>query len=73
MPALLRFSGAKKRDPAIDRWIDVQPRELGSIARRWFEQMRRCGTDVRELMHDGCPSCALRTRRSDISTPSRLM
>ena len=21
----------------------------------WFEQMRQCGDDVRELMHDGCP------------------
>ena len=55
MPALLRFSGAQERDPAIDKWIDERPRELSSIARRWFEQMRRCGTDVRELMHDGCP------------------
>jgi hypothetical protein len=21
----------------------------------WFNQMRNCGDDVRELMHDGCP------------------
>ena len=25
------------------------------LARRWFESMRDCGSDVRELMHDGCP------------------
>jgi len=55
MSTLLRFSGARKRDPAIDRWLDERPGELGPIARRWFAQMRRCGADVRELMHDGCP------------------
>jgi len=53
--AILRFSGAVGRDPAIDKWLDEQPGELGSIARTWFARMRRCGADVRELMHDGCP------------------
>jgi hypothetical protein len=56
VPALLKFYGAVERDPAIDQWLDVQPGELGSIARLWFTLMRRCGADVRELMHDGCPT-----------------
>ena len=56
MPALLRFSGAVQREPAIERWLDMQRSELGSIARIWLTQMRRCGADVRELMHDGCPT-----------------
>lgn len=56
MPALLRFSGAVEHDPAIARWFDAQPSELGAIARKWFALMRRCGTDVRELMHDGYPT-----------------
>ena len=56
MTALLRFNGAVPRDRAIDIWLDAQPSELGSIARRWFEAMRRCGDDVRELMHDGYPT-----------------
>ena len=30
--------------------------ELGAIARRWFEIMRGCGEDVRELLHDGHPT-----------------
>ena len=55
MPALLRFSGTVERDPAIDKWFDRQPGELGSIARTWFTLMRQCGSDVRELIHDGCP------------------
>jgi len=52
---LLRLSGALARDPAAARWLDSQPGELGSVARRWFTQMRRSGPDVRELVHDGCP------------------
>ena len=52
---MLFLSGSATRDPAIDVWLDEQVPELGAIARRWFVQMRDCGDDVRELMHDGCP------------------
>jgi hypothetical protein len=52
---LLRFSGALVQDPAIAKWLYKQQGELGSIALQWFAQMRRCGADVRELIHDGCP------------------
>lgn len=53
VPALLRFTGAVERAPAIDKWLAAQPSELGDIARAWFSLMRQCGADVRELMHDG--------------------
>jgi hypothetical protein len=33
--------------------------ELGMIAQRWFEVMRACGDDVRELMHDGQPTACV--------------
>ena len=33
--------------------------ELGEIARRWFEVMRNCGDDVRELLHDGHPAACV--------------
>ena len=33
--------------------------ELGLIARRWFEVMRACGDDVRELLHDGHPTACV--------------
>lgn len=33
--------------------------ELGSIAHHWFEVMRQCGDEVRELLHDGCPTACL--------------
>src|SRR5579872_1017709 len=33
--------------------------ELGAIAHQWFEVMRKCGDEVRELLHDGCPVACL--------------
>jgi hypothetical protein len=33
--------------------------ELGAIAHRWFQVMRKCGDEVRELLHDGCPVACL--------------
>jgi hypothetical protein len=56
---LLRFNGAVERDPAIDAWMKARDGELGAIAEKWFEAMRRCGDEVRELMHDGCPVACL--------------
>ena len=32
---------------------------LGAIAHQWFEVMRKCGDEVRELLHDGCPVACL--------------
>jgi hypothetical protein len=52
---VFRVSGAVKREPAVDLWFAVGPVELQSIAQEWFVRMRRCGDDVREVMHDGCP------------------
>ena len=56
---LLRFNGAVERDPAIERWLKDHAGELGAIAREWFEVMRNCGDEVRELVHDGCPVACL--------------
>lgn len=53
MDTFLRFTGAVDQDPAIAAWLDALPHDLGAAARTWFTVMRRCGTDVRELMHDG--------------------
>jgi hypothetical protein len=56
---LLRFNGAVERDPAIDVWMKEHPGRLGAIAHQWFEVMRKCGDEVRELLHDGCPVACL--------------
>jgi hypothetical protein len=39
----------------IDLWLNKQAKDLGSVARHWFDAMRNCGDDVLELIHDGCP------------------
>jgi len=56
---LLRFDGAVVRDPTIDAWLKKHTGELGAIARHWFEAMRACGDEVREVFHDGCPNACL--------------
>jgi hypothetical protein len=52
---IFRLSGARRRDPAVESWLSHEPGELRSIAKKWFTQMRECGDDVLELIHDGCP------------------
>ncbi|HZW81038.1 MAG TPA: DUF1801 domain-containing protein [Candidatus Deferrimicrobiaceae bacterium] len=56
---LFRLDGAVERDPAIDGWLKEHAGELGAIAQKWFEVMRECGDEVRELLHDGCPTACL--------------
>jgi hypothetical protein len=52
---IFRVSGARKSDPAVETWLNAEPVGLRSIAKKWFAQMRACGEDVVELIHDGCP------------------
>jgi hypothetical protein len=53
------FPTSVARDPAVDAWMRAHAGELGAIARRWFEVMRACGDDVRELLHDGHPTACV--------------
>lgn len=55
----LRFDGTVDRDPAIDAWMKEHRGELGAMAHEWFEVMRKCGDEVREILHDGCPVACL--------------
>jgi hypothetical protein len=59
MSRLLRFDGSVEREPSIEIWMRGHSGELGVIARRWFEVMRACGDDVRELLHDGHPTACI--------------
>ncbi|MFO1435066.1 MAG: DUF1801 domain-containing protein [Gammaproteobacteria bacterium] len=56
---LFRFPSSVKRDPAIEVWMREHPDELGAIAQHWFELIRDCGDDVRELLHDGHPTACV--------------
>ena len=55
----MRFPRALPRDPAIDAWFVNRARVLGTLARPWYERMRGCGDDVRELLHDGHPTACV--------------
>jgi len=56
---LMRFPNSVTRDPAIETWMRAHSGALGAIARRWFDVMRACGDDVRELLHDGHPTACV--------------
>lgn len=56
---IFRLPGALKRDPAVDAWMGRHAGELGAIAQHWFNVIRGCGDDVRELLHDGHPTACV--------------
>ena len=59
MDGIFHFPAAARRDADVEAWMARQPIELRDIAAHWFDVMRGCGGDVRELLHDGHPTaCA---------------
>ena len=56
---IFRLPEAVKRHPAIERWWLEQPEGLSAIARKWFDVMRACGPDVREVVHDDQPTACV--------------
>ena len=56
---ILRFPTAVKHDAAIDAWLSAQRDDLRPFVATWFACMRQRGGDVRELMHDGCPTACV--------------
>src|SRR3954464_3431840 len=59
MDDILRFPSAVKHDPAIDAWLATERGDLRPPAQRWFARLRQWGGNVRELMHDGCPTACV--------------
>jgi hypothetical protein len=56
---ILRFPSAVKHEPAIDAWLHAQHDDMKPLLEVWFSRMRRCGSDVRELLHDGCATACV--------------
>lgn len=55
----MRYPSAVRRDPDVDAWFAAPDHELRRMVEPWFERMRECGADVRELLGDGHPiACA---------------
>ncbi|MBX3705659.1 MAG: DUF1801 domain-containing protein [Pseudomonadales bacterium] len=50
---LFPLEDARTRHPDVEHWLAERPGELGALARRWFDELRRAGPDVTEVMHDG--------------------
>jgi hypothetical protein len=59
MNALFHFPDSLKFDPAVEGWMEAHSSELRNLARHWFNVMRQCGEDVRELLHDGHPTACV--------------
>jgi hypothetical protein len=55
----MRFPTAVRRDPGVEAWFSRADDALRLIAQPWFEQMRACGEDVRELLADGHPTACV--------------
>ena len=55
----MRFPSARALDPGVESWLKQDRGDLGDIARHWFVRMRSCGSDVRELLHDGHPTACV--------------
>ncbi len=59
MTKLLRFNGVSLRDSSVDAWMNAHTGVLGDMAKKWFDAMRSCGADVREVLHDGHPTACV--------------
>jgi hypothetical protein len=55
MTQLMRFPSAVQRASEVEAWFAAPHDELRRMAQPWFDRMRDCGADVRELFHDGHP------------------
>jgi hypothetical protein len=56
--ALFLLPSAMRRDPRVAAWFDLTD-PFRMIAQPWFERLRASGPDVRELIHDGCPTACV--------------
>jgi hypothetical protein len=59
MSQLFLFPSALRRDPDVEAWFAASDGDLRWMVQPWFEALRGCGPDVRELMHDGHPTACV--------------
>ena len=50
---MLTFTGLTEDDPRVMEWIADHQNELGRTAAEWFRLIRKSGSEVKELLHDG--------------------
>ncbi len=59
MDKLFRLNDTVRRDPRIETWFSGFADPLRLMTRIWFDHMCGCGDDVRQVMHDGCPTACV--------------
>jgi hypothetical protein len=59
MSNLFRLPDAVAEDPAVAAWFRGDNEGLRAIAGSWFGRIRALGPDVRELLHDHCPTACV--------------
>jgi hypothetical protein len=56
---LFLLSGGVPRDQCVEDWFLAPGEETRRIIQPWFDHLRACGSDVRELLHDGRPTACV--------------
>ncbi|WP_420139477.1 DUF1801 domain-containing protein [Sphingomonas sp.] len=58
MDGVFHFPAARRPDPQVALWF-AHGDPLRALVEPWFERLRACGPDVRELIHDGRPTACV--------------
>jgi len=56
---LFRLNDTKEHDPRVVAWFDDLGDSPRQMVKPWFARLRICGDDVREVLHDGCPTACV--------------
>lgn len=59
MNGLFLFPAAVRQDPEVEAWMQELTPEFSELTRHWLGVMKGCGSDVRELLHDGHPTACV--------------
>ncbi|MEP5610654.1 MAG: DUF1801 domain-containing protein [Cyclobacteriaceae bacterium] len=55
MEKLLKYSGKDIQEIDMDPWLEQKPEDLRPIAIKWFNAIKKCGSDVEDIFHDDYP------------------
>ena len=59
MKGVFLFPAAQRDNPEVLDWMQQHDGALGTLAQTWFQVMRDCGPEIRELLHDGHPTACV--------------
>lgn len=59
MDVLFRFSSAVAHAREVEAWFGGGDEAMRRMVQPWYERLRACGADTRELLHDGHPTACV--------------